>query len=140
MLAAININNGRTRLPMRHSQKGMSFFGWLAVIALVVFGAVIAMKLTPIYLDHMALRKIVTSVNEDPELKIGSLRDLRAHINKGMQINSIRDIKADEAIEVTASGADTYTVVIKYEVRSPLLNTVDLLVHFDETHIVRPIK
>lgn len=125
---------------MRHSQKGMSFFGWLAVIALVVFGAVIAMKLTPIYLDHMALRKIVTSVNEDPSLKIGSLRDLRAHINKGMQINSIRDIKADEAIDITASGTDTYTVVIRYEVRSPLLNTVDLLVHFDETHIVRPIK
>ncbi|SFQ58758.1 protein of unknown function [Halopseudomonas formosensis] len=125
---------------MRHSQKGMSFFGWLAVIALVVFGAVVAMKLTPIYLDHFALRKIVTSVNEDPSLKIGSLRDLQAHITKGMQINSIRDIKADEAITVTASGTNTYTVVIKYEVRSPLLNTVDLLVHFDETHIVRPLK
>lgn len=125
---------------MRYSQKGMSFFGWLAVIALIVFGAVIAMKLTPIYMDHLALRKIVTSINEDPSLKIGSLRDMRAHINKGMQINSIRDIKADDAIEVTASGADTYTVVIQYEVRSPLLNTVDLLIHFDETHIVRPLK
>lgn len=125
---------------MRHSQKGMSFFGWLAVIALVVFGAVIAMKVTPIYLDHLALRKIVTSVNEDPSLNIGSLRDMHAHINKGMQINSIRDIKADDAIEVTASGADAYTVVIQYEVRSPLLNTVDLLIHFDETHIVRPLK
>ena len=125
---------------MRHSQKCMSFFGWLAVIALVVFGAVIAMKLTPIYLDHLALRKIVTSTNEDPSLKIGSLRHMHAHINKGMQINSIRDIKAEDAIEVTASGADAYTVVIQYEVRSPLLNTVDLLIHFDETHIVRPLK
>lgn len=125
---------------MRHSQKGMSFFGWLAVIALVVFGAVIVMKLAPIYLDHFALRKIVTSINEDPGLKIGSLRDMHAHINKGMQINSIRDIKAEDAVTVTASGPDTYTVVIQYEMRSPLLNTVDLLVHFDETHIVRPLK
>lgn len=125
---------------MRHTQKGMSFFGWLAVIALVVFGAVIVMKLAPIYMDHFALRKIVTSINDDPSLKIGSLRDMRAHINKGMQINSIRDIKADDAIDVTASGADAYTVVIRYEVRAPLLNTVDLLVHFDETHIVRPLK
>ena len=125
---------------MRDSQKGMSFFGWLAVIALVVFAATVAMKLTPIYLDHFALRKIVTSVNDDPSLKIGSLRDLRAHINKGMQINSIRDIKAEDAITVTASGTDVYTVEIKYEVRSPLLNNVDLLIHFDETHIVRPLK
>ena len=125
---------------MRHSQKGMSFFGWLAVIALLVFGAVTAMKLVPIYMDHFALRKIVTTVNEDPSVKINSLRDLHAHINKGMQINSIRDIKADEAITVTASGTNTYTVIIKYEVRSPMLRSVDLLGHFDETHIVRPLK
>lgn len=125
---------------MRHSQKGMSFFGWLAVITLIIFALVIIMKLAPVYMDHMSLRKIVTSVNEDATLNIKSLRDMHRHIERGMQINSIRDIDASEAIEVTASGTDTYTVVIKYEVRSPLLNTVDLLVHFDETHIVRPIK
>ncbi|HDZ56111.1 MAG TPA: DUF4845 domain-containing protein [Pseudomonas xinjiangensis] len=125
---------------MRHSQKGMSFFGWLAVITILIFGMVVAMKLIPIYMDHFALRKIVTSVSEDPSIKIGSLRDLTSHITKGMQINSIRDINASEAINVKASGADVYTVTIKYEVRSPMLQTVDLLVHFDETHIVRPIK
>ena len=107
---------------MRHSQKGASFFGWLAVIALLVFAMVIAMKLVPIYMDHFALRNIVTSVNEDPSLKIRSMRDLK------------------EAIKVTASGNDAYTVVIKYEQRAPLLDTVDLLVHFDETHIIRPLK
>ena len=125
---------------MRHSQKGMSFFGWLAVITILIFGMVVAMKLIPIYMDHFALRKIVTSVSEDPSIKIGSLRDLTSHITKGMQINSIRDINASEAINVKASGADVYTVTIKYEVRSPMLQTVDLLVHFDETHIIRPIK
>ncbi|MEH6565179.1 MAG: DUF4845 domain-containing protein [Halopseudomonas sp.] len=125
---------------MRHSQKGASFFGWLAVIALLVFAMVIAMKLVPIYMDHFALRNMVTSINEDPSLKIRSIRDLNSHIDKGMQINSIRDINAKEAIKVTASGNDAYTVVIKYEQRAPLLNTVDLLVHFDETHIVRPLK
>ena len=125
---------------MRHSQKGASFFGWLAVIALLVFAMVIAMKLAPIYMDHFALRNIVTSVNEDPSLKIRSMRDLNSHISKGLQINSIRDIDAKEAIKVTASGNDAYTVVIKYEQRAPLLDTVDLLVHFDETHIIRPLK
>ncbi|HIZ50587.1 MAG TPA: DUF4845 domain-containing protein [Candidatus Pseudomonas excrementavium] len=125
---------------MRDSQKGMSFFGWLAVLALLVFGAVTAMKLVPIYLDHFALRKIVTAANEDPSVKINSLRDLHSHINKGMQVNGIRDLKAEDAITVTSSGTNTYTVVIKYEVRAPMLRTVDLLVHFDETHIVRPLK
>ncbi|MGI3131518.1 MULTISPECIES: DUF4845 domain-containing protein [Halopseudomonas] len=125
---------------MRHSQKGASFFGWLAVIALLVFGMVIAMKLVPIYMDHYSLRNIITTVNEDPSVKINSLRDLNSYIQKGMQLNSIRDIDAKEAIETTQSGQNAYTVVLKYEVRAPLLNTVDLLVHFDETFIVRPLK
>lgn len=125
---------------MRNSQKGMSFFGWLAVLVLLVFAAVTAMKLVPIYLDHFSLRKIVTAANDDPSVKINSLRDMHAHINKGMQINGIRDLKAEDVITVTSSGTDAYTVVIKYEVRAPMLRTVDLLVHFDETHIVRPLK
>lgn len=125
---------------MRHCQKGMSFFSWLAVIALVVFGMMVTIKLVPIYMDHFALRKIVTSINEDPTIKIGSLRELSSHINKGMQINSIREVNAAEAIKINASGTDTYTVLIKYDVRAPMLQNVDLLVHFDESHIVRPIK
>lgn len=125
---------------MRHSQKGMSFFGLLAVIALLIFGLVIAMKLVPIYLDHFSLREMVTKINEDPTIKINSIRDFNDYIDKGMKINSIRDIDAREAITITASGTDAYTVIINYEVRAPALQNVDLLVHFDETHIVRPIK
>ncbi|MFT6430428.1 MAG: hypothetical protein ACJAXR_001607 [Halopseudomonas sp.] len=125
---------------MRHSQKGMSFFGLLAVIALLIFGLVIAMKLVPIYLDHFSLREMVTKINEDPTIKINSIRDFNSYIDKGMRINSIRDIDAREAITITASGTDAYTVIINYEVRAPALQNVDLLVHFDETHIVRPIK
>lgn len=125
---------------MRHSQKGASFFGWLAVIALIVFGMVIAMKLVPIYMDHYSLRNMITTVSEDPTIKINSLRELNSYIEKGMQLNSIRDINPKEAIKVTQSGQNAYTLVLKYEVRAPLLNTVDLLVHFDETFIVRPLK
>ena len=125
---------------MRHSQQGASFFGWLAVIALIVFGMIIAMKLTPIYMDHYSLRNIITTVNEDPTIKINSLRDLNSYIDKGMQLDGIRDIDAKEAIKVTQSGQNAYTLVLKYEVRAPLLNTVDLLVHFDETFIIRPLK
>ena len=125
---------------MRHSQKGASFFGWLAVIALLVFGMVIAMKLVPIYMDHYSLRNIITTVNEDPNVKVNSLRDLNMYIEKGMRLNGIRDIKPKDAVTTSQSGQNAYTVVLKYEVRAPLLNTVDLLVHFDETFIVRPLK
>lgn len=125
---------------MRHSQKGASFFGWLALIALIIFGLVIAMKLVPIYLDHFAMREMITKVNEDPTIKINSIRDFNKYIEKGLQINSIRDIDPREAIKITASGSNAYTVQIAYEVRTSALQNVDLLVHFDETHIVRPIK
>lgn len=125
---------------MRHTQKGMSFFGWLAVVTLIVFGMLVATKLLPIYMDHFSLRKIVTSVNDDASVNIRSIRDFQTHIDKGMTVNGIRDLKGSEIVTIVSSGTDTYSVTIKYEVRAPLLRSLDLLVHFDETHIIRPLK
>ncbi|MFZ2290129.1 MAG: DUF4845 domain-containing protein [Halopseudomonas yangmingensis] len=125
---------------MRHTQKGMSFFGWLAVVTLIVFGMLVATKLLPIYMDHFSLRKIVTSVNDDASINIRSIRDFQTHIDKGMTVNGIRDLKGSEIVTIVSSGTDTYSVTIKYEVRAPLLRSLDLLVHFDETHIIRPLK
>lgn len=125
---------------MRHTQKGMSFFGWLAVVTLIVFGMLVATKLLPIYMDHFSLRKIVTSVNDDASINIRSIRDFQTHIDKGMTVNGIRDLKGSEIVTIVSSGTDTYSVTIKYELRAPLLRSLDLLVHFDETHIIRPLK
>lgn len=125
---------------MHHTQKGMSFFGWLAVVTLIVFGMLVATKLLPIYMDHFSLRKIVTSVNDDASINIRSIRDFQTHIDKGMTVNGIRDLKGSEIVTIVSSGTDTYSVTIKYEVRAPLLRSLDLLVHFDETHIIRPLK
>ena len=46
-------------------QKGMSFFGWLAILVLVAFFASAAFKLIPHYMDNSALEKAIMAVEED---------------------------------------------------------------------------
>lgn len=119
-------------------QKGMSFFGWLAVLVLAAFFASAAFKLIPHYMDNKALEKAIMAVEEDKSVgdKIITVADFYSHISKSMQVNSIRDLKLDDIMTVTKSNND-FLVHLKYEQREPLIKNIDLVVTFDKEYRVR---
>lgn len=119
-------------------QKGMSFFGWLAVLVVVVFFASAAFKLMPHYLDNNALEKAIMAVEEDKALgdKIVTVADFYGHISKSMQINSIRELNMDEILTITQNNND-FIAHLKYEKREPLIKNIDLVVSFDKEYRVR---
>ena len=119
-------------------QKGMSFFGWLAILVLVAFFASAAFKLIPHYMDNNALEKAIMAVEEDKALgdKIITVADFYGHISKNMQINSIRDLKMDEILTVSKNNND-FIAHLKYEKREPLIKNIDLVVSFDKEYRVR---
>lgn len=120
------------------AQKGMSFFGWLAILVLVAFFASAAFKLIPHYMDNKALEKAIMAVEMDKATgdKISSVADFYSHISKSMQINSIRDLKMDDILEVKQANND-FLVHLKYEKREPLIKNIDLVVTFDKEYRVR---
>lgn len=121
-----------------HKQKGMSFFGWLAVLVLIAFFASAAFKLIPHYLDNKALEKAIMAIEEDKTVgdKIITVGDFYSHISKSMQINSIRDLVMDDIITVTKNNND-FIAHLKYEKREPLIKNIDLVVSFDKEYRVR---
>lgn len=121
-----------------HKQKGMSFFGWLAVLVLIAFFASAAFKLIPHYLDNKALEKAIMAVEVDKTVgeRISTVADFYAHISKSMQVNSIRDLNMDDALTVTKQNND-YIAHLKYEKRESLIKNIDLVVSFDKEYRVR---
>lgn len=121
-----------------HKQKGMSFFGWLAILVLIAFFASAAFKLIPHYLDNQALEKAIMAIEEDKAVgdKIVTVGDFYSHISKSMQINSIRDLKMEDALVVTKNNND-FIAHLKYEKREPLIKNIDLVVTFDKEYRVR---
>ena len=121
-----------------HKQKGMSFFGWLAILVLVAFFASAAFKITPHFLDNKALEKSIMVVELDKSVgdRIVTVSDFYSYMVKSMQINNIRDLKLEDILTVTKNNND-FIVVLKYEQREPLLKNIDLVVSFDKEYRVR---
>ena len=119
-----------------HSQKGMSILSWLMVLAIVAFLASAAFKVLPHYFDYMSLEKMITSVETDKAADVRSVGDFYSHISKGMQVNSIRDLNAQEAIKIKVENNE-FRVHLKYEKREPLIENIDLVVRFDKEFRVR---
>ena len=120
------------------AQKGMSFFGWLAILVLVAFFASAAFKLIPHYMDNKALEKAIMAVELDKATgaKVDNVADFYSHISKSMQVNSIRNLKMDDILEVTQVNND-FVVLLKYEAREPLIKNIDVVVSFDKEYRVR---
>lgn len=123
-------------MTFARSQKGMSIISWLLVLGLVAFIASAAFKVIPHYLDYMSMEKIITSVETDKAADIRTVPDFYSHVSKGMQVNSIRDLNLKDALDVKIENNE-FRAHLKYERREPLIENIDLVVHFDKEFRVR---
>lgn len=113
------------------SQKGLSVLSWLMVLAVVAFFASSAFKMLPHYFDYMSMEKIITSVEQEQAGDIRSVADFYGHVMKGMQVNNIRDLNLDDVLKVNLENNE-FHAHLKYEKREPLIENLDLVVHFDK--------
>lgn len=110
---------------------------WVVVLAIVAFLASVAFKMVPHYLDFMSLEKIITSVETDKATEIRSVGDFYSHVDKGMQVNGIRDLNSHDIMTVELTN-DQFRVHLKYEKREPMIQNLDLVARFDKEFRLRP--
>ncbi len=110
--------------------------GWVAMLALVAFFASAAFKMLPHYLDFMSMDKIIMAVETDSALDIRSVRDFYDHVNKGMQVNGIRDLNLRDVLQVEVDG-DEFRAHLDYEKREPLIRNLDLVANFSKDYRLR---
>ncbi len=113
------------------SQKGLSFVGWLVMLALVAFVASTAFKLVPHYLDYLSMKKAIEAVDSNQTLDITTVDDFYSYVGKSMQVNSIRDVDLNNALKVTVAN-NKFNAHLKYEQREPLIMNIDLVLKFDQ--------
>ncbi len=96
------------------SQKGMSLLGWLVVLGVVAFFASAAFKIIPHYMDYYSLEKVITSVETDKAAEVRSVPEFYSYVGKGMQINGIRNLDLEKALEVQLED-NQFRAHLKYE-------------------------
>ncbi|KTT07551.1 hypothetical protein NS2R_21960 [Pseudomonas oryzihabitans] len=115
-------------LPSR--QQGLSFLGGLLALCIIAFLASTAFKLIPDYLDYNALTKVIESIGTNSDNQIRSVSDVYSYMEKGMQVNDIRDLDLQKAMRVEADG-NHLQIHLDYEKREHLIRNIDLVVRFN---------
>ncbi|MBS1270048.1 MAG: hypothetical protein MAG794_01001 [Gammaproteobacteria bacterium] len=123
---------------MINAQRGWTLWSLLGTGALVVVGALLFMKLTPVYLDNYKLQEAMHSVAEDPRAADWGRRQIIREMTNVLYIDygsEIVDLKSALSVEKTA--AQTF-IKVEYEVLVPLAYNVSALMDFNnKVEIIR---
>ncbi len=116
-------------------QQGMTGIGWMTVLFLIGFFALLIFKFAPIYLEHYEVKAILESFKEEPLITQKSKHEITNMFMSRLITNGIRDIKKD-AISVDKKPG-ILKIGIKYFVRKPMVGNIETIVSFnDEIELV----
>ncbi len=109
---------------------GMTMTSFLAVLVGVVFIASIGIRLIPVYVEYFSVVSSLKNVAAEEGLRKASSKTIRDRLVRQFDVNDIESVHRDD-IHIEKKGKQK-TIILKYEVRKPLLGNIDLIVHFNE--------
>lgn len=114
---------------MRHSQRGITFIGWLILLAPFVVVAYAGIRLTPMYLNYMNVSKALAQVSTQAKSGSGmSPVELRTSIEKNFYIQGIEHPNPKD-VDVQRVG-EHMVAIADYEDVAPMFGNISLLVQF----------
>lgn len=116
---------------MHLTQRGWTFWSLSGVSILIVAGALLFMKLMPVYMDNYKLKEAMASVAEDPRALNWNKRQVIREMTNILYIDYGADIvDLNKALSLNKKDGKPY-IVVEYEVVVPLVANVSALVDFN---------
>ena len=110
-------------------QRGVTFVGMIFIAALIIIGAIIALKLVPAYIEYATVVQHLREIARSPEARGGSPRDIQLMFSKRAQIDNIKVLTADD-IEVTRDG-DSVLLSAAYQTKIKLFGNLNACIDFE---------
>jgi hypothetical protein len=111
----------------------MTAIGMLVLAAILGLVGFAALRLTPIYLEHMKVLQILSDVKVELDGQETSLARLRASIENRLNIESVYGLKVKDFKITKTSVGGGYVVQAKYDRRTNYVANIYLLAEFDDT-------
>ena len=112
-------------------QQGITFIGLVLVIAVVVFLAIIVMKVVPAYIEFSSVKNAIKFIAKDAAFASMSKKEIANAFDKSASTGYITVIKgADLIIEKNATGN---VVTADYQVTLPIVANASILLDFNAT-------
>jgi hypothetical protein len=120
---------------MRSRQAGITFIGWLFLLAPVAVVGYAAIRLTPVYLNYMkvakALEQTASENKGESQINPGAVR---VAIEKRFDIEGVTYPEVS-TVSVARNG-ESWELSVNYDDIVPMFAGVSLLVHFEKSAVV----
>lgn len=110
-------------------QRGVTFVGMVFIAGLVVFVAILGIRLVPAYIEYATVTKHLRDIARAPDARGASPRDIQVMFNKRAQIDDIKAVMGDD-IEVSREG-DTLLLTAAYSTRIKLVGNISACIDFE---------
>jgi hypothetical protein len=118
-------------------QKGLTLISWLGLLGLLLFNALIAMKVIPVYINDHSVKTMMQNLENDSAMTGATPKKIKDMINKRLRVNNVYSIKKDDI--VLKKSKQGYVVTIAYEPRGNLIGSLDYIVSFRHEAII-PVR
>ena len=118
------------------NQSGISFLGFIFVVALVCFFALVFLKLFPLYTEKFAVDQSLASVANQPEAIKMSERDIHDAFMRNVHVNDIdrfNEKNIDDYLTANKVGEKPREMYMQYEARTNLFGNLDIILVYDKT-------
>lgn len=113
---------------MKSQQRGLTMLGFLFVAVMLIFVAMLAMKLVPAYIEFFSVKKILNTMGQDSSLKSKSNAEIRSDFIKRAGVSYVTVVKPEDLTIDRRNGG--LVVSADYVFRSKLVGNVSIVVDF----------
>lgn len=117
------------QLPSR--QRGLGLWGWLFVLGMLGIIGMVTLQLIPMYLNEMAIQKVVTTVANETGSASLPPAELRRALQTRWDVDDITSLETKD-IKIVKMGAGR-AMSYEYERRAPLFYNISIVVQFQKT-------
>lgn len=114
--------------PMKSRQRGLTMFGFLFVAVVLIFVAMLAMKLVPAYIEFFSVKKILATMGQESEIRSRSNAEIRSDFSRRTAAGYVSVVKPEDLSIDRRGGVPVITA--EYEFRTKLVGNVSLVVDF----------
>ena len=120
---------------MRKQQAGASLIGWLIILVLIGFIALVGIRVTPIYMESFTVNSVVKRLAEGGEVSAKDKAGVVSAIMKRLDINDVEGVKRENIKLESVSGG--LEVIVAYERRFPIVGNLDGVASFRSQTLIR---
>ncbi len=123
------------KVIMRNGQCGMTYLGMLILLVVIAFGAIVVIKVMPLYLEHFKVQSSLNSLAQEPKDELLQMppRELEDRLLRRFSVNDVTHVKKED-ITISKEGKKT-VIDVSYEARVALFFNLDLVAKFPDNRV-----